>query len=166
MRAAGRYHSCSWVPGKALGLRGAGPRSDPLATRRISSFIIGERHACRTHQEDAEDACSSLQAFTMSTRDGPSGASPITGEAATPRPWGVTEPRAFSARCGSILHRGATGWSRSRWSRCYDNFTLEVRDERTNAITSRCLHHGHGCCPDALLGWDTRDGLCRGAPPR
>jgi hypothetical protein len=56
----------------------------PLVTRRISFLIYGQRYSCRTKQEDAADACSSVQAFNSSTLDGPPGATPISGEAATP----------------------------------------------------------------------------------
>ena len=44
-----------------------------------------EGHLCRANQEDADDACSSLQAFNISTADLPPDAIPIAGEAATPQ---------------------------------------------------------------------------------
>jgi hypothetical protein len=52
--------------------------------RRFSSLIAGQGHACRTHQEDVDDACAALHAFNMATLDAPPGATPVFGEAATP----------------------------------------------------------------------------------
>jgi hypothetical protein len=52
--------------------------------RRFRSLIAGQRHACWTHLEDADDACSSLHALDMSTLEVPAGATPLSGEAATP----------------------------------------------------------------------------------
>jgi hypothetical protein len=53
-------------------------------TRRFSSLISAQRHSCRTNQEEADNACPSVQAFNISTLDVPPGASHISPEAATP----------------------------------------------------------------------------------
>jgi hypothetical protein len=64
----------------------------PLVTRRITSLMAGRRHAYRTHQEDADDACASFQAFNISTLNVSPGATSISGEAATPHAHLLTRP--------------------------------------------------------------------------
>src|SRR5919109_5305535 len=108
---------------------------------------LWQMHESRTNQEGADDACASPPALNIPTPDVPSGATRLSGEAATPRPWGATEPRAFTASCSSTPHREATHGSRCRWSRLCQNPMLEVGDERTTAVPVWCLHNGHCRCP-------------------
>jgi hypothetical protein len=86
--------------------------------RRFRSLIAGQRHASRTHREDADDACSSLSARNISTLDVPPSTTPISGEAATPHaPLSPPQGRAgrhLAPRCQGIparMHRaGFRSW--------------------------------------------------------
>jgi hypothetical protein len=114
-----------------------------LVTRRISALLPGQMRHSRMDQEDADDACSFLQAFNISTLDVPPGATPISGEAATPHaPLNLPKGGARTTAPGTDLP--LVCGPRSRAAECWNSYG-EVLPKHDSKSQSRIL-----CVAEAL----------------
>jgi hypothetical protein len=110
-----------------------------VVTQRISSLRYGQSLECRTNHEDADDACSSRPTLNDSILDVSPGATPISGEAATPHaPLSLAVGRALSPVLIS----------------CYPSAGGRLRRQaRTRTARAQGREHDYGLNPCVEPGW-------------